>query len=319
MSTIWPELNYSHWKDTYQTLHRYLQIVGKLRLYKSPWLNHSWHATYYVNSRGLTTSAIPLGDRNLTIQFDFFDHALIFEDSFGTVIKLPLMSESVASFFSRFLSTLDQLGIEGYINDYPVECPDNIRFSQDTTRKTYNKEHVENFFQALVRVNNVFQQYRSEFTGKSSPVHLFWGSFDLAVTRFSGRAAPEHPGIAPYISPIVMKEAYSQEVCSCGFWPGNELYPHAIFYSYAYPEPPLFKESTLHPLESFYNKEMGEFMLHYDEVQKSSNPEKMLLTFMRSSYQKASELAAWDKEKLTEDQFWMHLSQKYRQTDIPLM
>lgn len=319
MKSSWPSLNYKDWQDTYQTLHRYLQIVGKLRLYKSPWLNHSWHATFYVNSRGLTTYAIPIGDRNLTIQFDFIDHKLLFEDSFGKAHQIPLRSQTVAVFFEKFLDALKIMNISDYKNDFPAECLDNVRFSQDEIRKVYNHQQVNNFFQVLVRVSNVFEKYRSEFVGKSSPVHLFWGSFDLAVTRFSGKLAPEHPGTAPHLSPVVMKEAYSHEVCSCGFWPGSDSYPHAIFYSYAYPEPQDFKESAIRPSKAFYNNDMKEFMLHYDDVQNSADPEQTLLEFMRTSYQFASELGDWDREKTEGNKFWQQLSHKYEGEISPLM
>src|SRR5690606_14042053 len=310
MKKLWPDLKYEDWKDTYHTLHRYLQVIGKLRIYKSPWLNHSWHATYYVNSRGLTTSAIPLEDRNLTIQFDFHHHEVIFEDSRGRSHSIPLQSQTVAAFYEKFLDALSIMEVSGYINDYPVECMDNVPFSEDEIRKSYNPEQVQNFFQVLVLVNNVFEKFRSEFIGKTSPSHLFWGSFDLAVTRFSGRKAPEHPGIAPHVSPIVMKEAYSHEVCSVGFWPGSEAYPHTIFYSYAYPEPEGFRESVIE--NAFYNEKMGEFMLHYDDVQKSDYPENTLMNFLQSSYQKVSELGDWKIEKLEENSFLYQLSKKYQ-------
>lgn len=308
----WPELNYLEWKDTYHTLHRYLQIVGKLRIYKAPWINHSWHATYYVNSRGLTTSAIPLNDRNLTVSFDFIDHQVKFEDSLGNTHSFNLQEETVADFYQKFMDALKIMQITGYENDYPVECSDRVRFSEDTIRHTYNSTQVYNFFQALVRVTNIFQKYRSEFSGKSSPVHFFWGSFDLAVTRFSGNSAPEHPGIAPYVSPEVMKEAYSHEVMSCGFWPGSDQYPHAIFYSYAYPTPDGFAEAIIKPDAAFFNKDLGEFVLHYDEVQKAADPETILMSFLHSSFEAASQLGGWDKNKLRESPFRLTLSEKYQ-------
>lgn len=314
----WPELHYSDWKKTCDTLHRYLQIAGKLRIYKAPWLNHSWHATYYVTSRGLTTSAIPLGDRNLTIEFDFIDHYVHFEDSLGKTSKIKLQNESVSQFFSKFLNVLKEFNVIGYLDDRPVECSDNTPFPEDHGRQTYEPEYANRFFQVLVRVNNVFQQYRAEFIGKSSPVHLFWGSFDLAVTRFSGRKAPEHPGVAPYVSPVVMKEAYSHEVCSVGFWPGNELYPHAAFYSYAYPEPAGFKTAKVGPAGTHYDKTMSEFILHYNDVQRSENPDGMLLEFLESSYQKASELGQWDVEGLQETAFMEILSEKYHRHNNPI-
>lgn len=316
MKTHWPELDYQEWKDTYHTLHRYLQIVGKLRIYKAPWINHSWHATFYVHSRGLTTSAIPLGDRNLTIYFDFVNHQVVFEDSFGETYHFNLQDESVAQFFEKFLHAMKVMNISGYENDFPVECEDHIPFSKDEIHKTYDPIHAHHFFQVLVRVTNVFQKYRAEFSGKSSPVHFFWGSFDLAVTRFSGEVAPEHPGIAPHISPLVMKEAYSHEVISCGFWPGNEQYPHTVFYSYAYPVPEGFAQSTLEPKEAFFHKELGEFLLHYDVVQKSQHPEEMLLDFLHSSFNTASQLAQWDSNFLKETPFRYELNEKYQSSSL---
>lgn len=311
MKKPWPKLSYNEWNDTYQTLHRYLQIVGKLRIYKAPWINHSWHATYYVTSRGLTTSAIPLEDRNLTVEFDFVDHEVIFNDSLGKSHKIPLRNESVANFFQEFLDALEIMDVTGYVDDHPVECLDNIRFPDDHDRKTYNPDHANQFFQVLVRVNNVFQKFRSEFLGKSSPVHLFWGSFDLVVTRFSGRKAPEFSGIAPYVSPLIMKEAYSHEVSSCGFWPGNEKYPHIVFYSYAYPEPDGYKKAIVQPVSAFYNKDMGEFMLHYEDVLKSDDPDEVLMSFLESTYLAASELGNWDSKEFEGSPYLHQLSEKY--------
>lgn len=309
--SLWPELNYQEWKDTCETLHRYLQVVGKLRIYKAPWLNHSWHATYYVTSRGLTTSAIPLDDRNLTVNFDFIDHTVLFQDSLGKEQTIKLQDESVAEFFQRFQEVLKLMGISGYYDYHPVECADNTPFNEDHKRKTYDPSQVANFFQALVRVTNVFQKFRAEFIGKSSPVHLFWGSFDLVVTRFSGRKAPEHPGAAPYISPLVVKEAYSHEVCSFGFWPGNELYPLAAFYSYSYPEPNGYKTAKFGPQGTYYNKDLGEFILHYDEVRRSEDPEGMLLGFLEGAYKTATSLGNWDAKEMEETTFMGILSERY--------
>ncbi len=303
----WPKLDYQESKDTYETLHRWLQIVGKLRLNKSPWINHSWQSTFYVTSRGLTTSAIPLGDKNITVDFDFVDHKVIFTKSDGLVHSFDLTSESVSEFYRKFCVAMKKMEVEVTIDTHPNECNDYLSFNEDREHCTYNKEHAHRLFQVFVRVNNVLLQFRSRFLGKCSPVHLFWGSFDLAVTRFSGRPAPEHPGVAPHISKEVMKEAYSHEVSSCGFWPGNEWFPQAAFYSYAYPISDGFAETGIEPANAFYHKELGEFILTYDDVRKSLEPERILLDFFQSTYEAAAILGKWDRVKWEESIHMHHL------------
>lgn len=302
MISDWPSLPYHEWKDTYETLHRWLQIVGKLRLSKTAWTNHSWHSTFYVTSRGLSTSAIPLENRNLTLEFDFIDHKLTFEDSLGKYDEIWLKSESVAAFYKKFLDSLADFNVDITFDPRPNECPDCTPFYEDKIHRTYEIEPVENFYQILVNVNNIFQKFRAEYIGKSSPVHFFWGSFDLAVSRFSGRRAPEHPGIAPHISPEVIKEAYSHEVISSGFWPGNDIYPKAAFYTYIYPEPPRFHDSIPFS-KAFYHGELKEFILPYDEVRKSNDPEDFVMGFLHSTYELAANLANWDRETLEESHF----------------
>jgi hypothetical protein len=294
----WPKLDYAEWKPTYETLHRWLQIIGKLRLCKSPWVNHSWSTTFYVTSRGLTTSAIPMDDHNLTVDFDFIDHKLIFQDSTGKHMAMVLQNESVASFYTRIQECLRVMDIVPTFNPVPNEVTDAIPFAEDGVHCTYQRLHAYKAWQVLVRVNNVLQKFRSEFVGKSSPVHLFWGSFDLAVTRFSGRRAPEHPGGIPYLSDEVVREAYSHEVMSCGFWPGNEIYPHAAFYAYAYPEPENFSKAKILPPEAFYYIDLHEFILPYEVVRTSSNPAGVMMSFYESAYRAAANLGKWDRDIL---------------------
>lgn len=298
MEVNWPHMEYPDWKSTYETLHRWIQIVGKLRLCKSPWLNHSWNATFYVTSRGFTTSAIPLGERSLTVDFDFIDHQLIFQDSLGKHLVMILQNESVSSFYERFLDALRILEVEVTFNPAPNEVSDATPFYDDLHHKNYEQLDAHNCFQALVRIANVFEYFRADFIGKSSPVHLFWGSFDLAVTRFSGRRAPEHPGGIQHLSDEVVKEAYSHEVMSCGFWPGNEVYPHAAFYAYGYPEPEGFSKAKLYPPEAFYHPDLQEFILDYKVVRRSDNPSKLLRCFLQSAYETIADLGDWDRDEL---------------------
>lgn len=310
MNLTWPTLEYSEWKDTYETLHRWTQIVGKLRLCKSPWCNHSWNTTLYVTSRGLSTSAIPLGQRSLTVDFDFHDHQLIFQDSLGKSFVLLLQNETVASFYERFLEALKIMDVEPNFDPVPNEVEDGIPFAEDTVHRTYNPLHAHEFFQVLVRVNNIFQKFRTDFVGKSSPVHFFWGSFDLAITRFSGRRAPEHPGGIPHLSNDVVREAYSHEEMSCGFWPGNAMYPHAAFYSYAYPEPDRFSKAKIMPPEAIYNQDLHEFVLPYEIVRTSLEPAATLMSFLESSYRAAANLGHWDRDMLEVSPYLYRLKER---------
>lgn len=294
----WPNLNYHDWKDTYETLHRWLQIVGKLRLCKSPLLNHSWSSTLYVSSRGFTTGPIPLGDRSLTIEFDFLDHLLVFQDSQNRNYAFQLHDEAVSNFYHHFNEALEVMHVKPTFEPVPNELNDCLPFAEDQIHKTYVPEQAYNAWQVFVRVNNVFEEYRSKFLGKSSPVHLFWGAFDLAVTRFSGRRAPEHPGGVPFLSNEVAKEAYSHEVMSCGFWPGNEMYPKAAFYCYAYPEPKQFSKFKISPGEAFYHPDLKEFILPYEAVQGSIDPAGAIMSFMESSYKAAANSGDWDRDIL---------------------
>lgn len=298
MDNHWPELDYAQWRPTYETLHRWLQIAGKLRICKSPWANHSWNSALYITSRGLTTSPIPLGDRSLTVDFDLFDHQVIFQDSDGTNFVMLLQNETVASFYERFMEALEIFNVSPTFTRTPNEVMDAIPFDKDTTHCTYNPVDAHNCFQVMVRVSNVLQEFRSEFVGKSSPVHFFWGSFDLAITRFSGRRAPDHPGGVPHLSDEVVREAYSHEVMSCGFWPGNDQYPKAAFYAYAYPEPENFSRTRINPGEAYYHKGLREFILDYDKVRTSNDPAGVVKSFIDSAYRAVADLGHWDREML---------------------
>lgn len=296
-STDWPELSYATWQGTCTSLHLWSQIVGKLRLSKTPWLNHGWHVTSYVSPRGLRTSAIYDGARSFEIAFDFIAHQLRIETSDGSVKSLPLESQSVASFYAKLRASLSELGIETHIHETPNELPDPIPFTEDRAPREYNPAHAATFGQVLVQVDRVFKQFRSGFLGKVSPVHFFWGSFDLAVTRFSGRAAPPHPGGVPHLPDPVTREAYSHEVSSAGFWPGGGG-SDAAFYSYAYPEPKGFREAKVKPAEAAFEPKMGEFLLPYAKVRAAKDPDAMLLEFLQSTYEAAADAAGWDRKGL---------------------
>jgi hypothetical protein len=292
----WPELPYDAWSDTCATLHLWTQIVGKIRLATTPWVNHSWHVPLYVNSRGLTTAAMPHGVRTFAMQFDFLDHALDIEVSDGQRKRIALEPQSVAQFKVKVDAALASLGIPVAIRDLPCEIEGAVPFSQDHAHAAYDPNYAQRFWQVLVQVDRVMHQFRSGFIGKCSPVHFFWGSFDLAVTRFSGRRAPLHPGVAPGVAPIVMQEAYSHELSSAGFWPGGRG-ADALFYSYAYPEPEGFRNSAV-PEEASYSAAMGEFVLPYAAVRASTDPAGLLLAFLQSTYAAAADLGHWDRNAL---------------------
>ena len=296
--TGWPELPTAAWRDTYDTLHLWSQIVGKIRAARSPWLNHSWHVTLYVTARGLTTSPIPDGLRNFQIDFDFIDHALLVSSSDGAQRRFALAGHSVASFFSALMAALAELGIHVEIDEMPNELPDPIKFPLDRKHASYDPDAVRRWFQILVNADRVFKQFRTGFLGKASPVQLFWGSFDLAVTRFSGRRAPRHPGGVPNLSDAVTSEAYSHEECSAGFWPGSGAIDYPAFYSYTYPEPAGFRAVKARPDAAFFSEALGEFILPYDAVRNAEDPDKALLEFLQSTYDAAANAAKWDRDAL---------------------
>jgi Family of unknown function (DUF5996) len=297
-NTPWPELPTAAWRDTCATLHLFTQIVGKIRLAKSPWLNHSWHVTLYVTARGLTTSPIPDATRTFQIDFDFIDHTLRISTSDGAGRQLALAGHSVSSFYAAIMATLKELGIAVTIDEMPNELPDPVRFSQDDQHASYDPDAVRRFFQILANSDRVFKQFRTGFLGKASPVHFFWGSFDLAVTRFSGRTAPRHPGGVPNLPDSVASEAYSHEVSSAGFWPGSGAIDYPAFYSYAYPEPAGFRATRVRPNAAFFSEALGEFILPYDAVRTADDPDKALLDFLQSTYEAAAVSAKWDRDAL---------------------
>jgi hypothetical protein len=302
----WPELPFSEWAETAATLHMWTQIVGKIRMEFTPWTNHSWHVTLYLTSRGLTTSPIPHGTRTFEIQFDFVAHELRIDMSDGTQRCLKLQPRSVADFYREVINTLREIGVTAQINLLPNEITDPIAFDQDEQHRAYDEEYANRFWRVLVQSDRVFKEFRARFCGKCSPVHFFWGSFDLAVTRFSGRPAPTHPGGIPHLPDAVTREAYSQEVSSVGFWPGNAAMPAPIFYSYAYPEPPGFADAKVSPGAAVYNQQLHEWTLPYDAVRTSSSPGETVLHFAQSAYDAAASLGKWDSAAFVEKKPILH-------------
>jgi hypothetical protein len=292
---VWPELSLAEWKDTYDTLHRWTQIIGKIELALTPQVNHWWNATLHVTPHGLTTSAMYYNNRLLQIDFDFISHLLLFETVDNPTKRIALRPCSVAEFYQEVMATLRSLGISITIWTTPVEIPERTPFELDEKHKSYDPEYVQRFWRILAQANRVFSEFRSRFIGKVSPVHFFWGAFDLAVTRFSGRPAPKHPGV-PYVARFVMVEAYSQEVSSCGFWPGGGTVNEPAFYAYSYPEPPGFREYPIQPKEAYYNTEMGEFLLPYEVVRTADSPDEVLLAFLQSTYKAAATRGKWNRD-----------------------
>ncbi|MPZ55074.1 MAG: hypothetical protein GEU91_01005 [Rhizobiales bacterium] len=294
----WPALPYAAWKDTCATLHLWTQIVGKVRLAQTPWQNHSWHVALYLSARGLTTSPIPFGARTLEIEFDFIDHVLWLRASDGHVRQVMLKPQSVAAFHAEVMAARSELGLSVRINETPSEIADGIRFSEDQVHASYDPEYAHRFWRILMQVHRVFSLFRTAFLGKTSPVHFFWGSFDLAVTRFSGRRAPTHPGGVPNLPDSVAQEAYSHEVSSAGFWPGGGPIDYAAFYSYAYPAAEGFASEPVKPAAAFWSKELGEFLLPYDAVRTADDPDGALMDFLRSTYEAAANTGRWDRAAL---------------------
>ena len=297
MTEAWPDLAYAAWRDTAQTLQLWTQIVGKVRLGLTPWLNHSWHVPFYVSARGLATSPVPAGREIVELEFDFIDHNLVARMSTGATRRLPLKAQSVAAFHGEIVRLLSDLGVACVIRDMPNELPDAVPFSRDRVHHAYDADAAHRFWRVLVQADRVFKLFRTAFLGKASPVHFFWGGFDLAVTRFSGRPAPRHPGGIPNLPDAVTREAYSHEVSSAGFWPGNAAFPHAAFYSYAYPEPPGFKDRPV-PRGARYEAALGEFILPYDTVRAAADPDALLLDFLAATYAAAADSGGWDRAAL---------------------
>jgi hypothetical protein len=293
---LWPSLPLEAWQDTYATLHRWTQIIGKIRMNLSPKVNHWWHVPLYVTSRGLTTSPMPYGSHICQIDLDFISHEMVITTDKGDRRSVALAPRSVADFYAETMSTLKSLGINVHIWTTPVEIAERTPFEQDRVHASYDPEYAHRFWKALVQADRVLKEFRCGCIGKSSPVHFFWGGFDLAVTRFSGRRAPEHPGV-PNVSRQVMIEAYSHEVSSCGFWPGAGLGMPA-FYAYAYPEPEGFKDHPVQPAEAYYHTGMGEFILPYDAVRTANSPDEKLLSFLESTYEAAVIHGKWDRSSV---------------------
>jgi len=294
---VWPELPLEAWRDTCATLHMWTQIVGKIRLAQNPWVNHSWNVTLYVTATGLTTSPIPYETRTFQIDFDFIIHQLTIRSNDGDTGGFPLQAQSVAAFYKRMMEEMGKLDLPVHINKKPNEVADAVCFDQDESHAAYDPDYANRFWRVLVQADRVFKLFRGRFIGKCSPVHFFWGAPDLAVTRFSGRRAPEHPGGIPNLPDRVAQEAYSHEVSSCGFWPGGGPIAYPVFYSYAYPEPDGF---SMAPVKSgaFYNKELREFILPYEIVRKADSPDETLLEFLQTTYEAAANLARWDRNSL---------------------
>ena len=291
----WPELKYSEWQDTFATLHMWTQVVGKIRLKQTPLVNHWWNVPLYISARGLTTSAMSYNERIFEIEFDFIDHLLLIKCSDGAEKRLALRPESVAAFYAEVMEALRELGMPIKIWSMPVEVPNPIRFEADQEHASYDAEYANRFWRALVKIDEVLKDFRAGFIGKVSPVHFFWGSFDMAVTRFSGKPAPERPE-----ADLITREAYSHEVISHGFWPGNKDM-EAAFYSYTAPEPDGLADAKVQPAATFYSKEQKEFFLPYEAVREpdaSGSPEKKLLDFLETTYDAGAKLAGWDRAAL---------------------
>jgi hypothetical protein len=298
MHERWPKLPYEPWKETATTLHMWTQIVGKIRLATTPWLNHSWHVTLYVTPRGLTTSPMPYGQRTFQIDFDFVEHQLRIATCDDEVRSIPLRPQATADFHVAVQEALRDLDLDVKFHGRPNEVEEAIPFAEDRKHTSYDAEAVHRFWRALLQVDRVFKRFRARFIGKSSPSHFFWGSFDLAVTRFSGRTAPEHPGGYPNMPLDVMREAYSHEVSSAGFWPGGPSMPYPIFYSYAYPTPEGFGKAVVAPEAATWNETLGEFLLPYEDVRGSNDPEETLMQFLQSTYEAAARCGEWDRKAL---------------------
>jgi Family of unknown function (DUF5996) len=297
-TNLFPSLPLAEWQDTYTALHLWTQIVGKIRLALSPKINHWWQSTLYITPRGLTTGTIPSKPHTFEIRFDFIDHQLHIEASDGAIQKIDLIPRSTADFYQAVMAALKAIHIEVSIWTMPQEIADPIPFDQDARHFAYDSEYAHRFWQILVQVDRIMTTFRANFIGKSSPVHFFWGSFDLAVTRFSGQTAPQHPGGVPGMADWVTREAYSHEVSSCGFWPGGGEITDPVFYAYAYPEPEAFQTYPVQPKEAFYHSQMHEFVLPYETVRQTADPDAILLTFLQSTYEAAASLGKWDRASL---------------------
>jgi hypothetical protein len=294
----WPAIPLSEWRDTCDALHLYTQIVGKIRLRSSPWQNHYWHCTLFLTARGLATPTLEHGNRCFQIEFDFISNRLRIHASAGDSGGFTLEPQSVARFYERVMAELDRLGLSVAIDRKPNEVADAIPFHLDTEGRPWDAGRAAAYWRALLQAERIFRCFRADFLGKCSPVHYFWGAPDLAVTRFSGRRAPPHPGGVPNLPDRVTRESYSHEVASCGFWPGGDPYPEPAFYAYAYPEPAAYAQARVSPAAAFYSEQLREFILPYEAVRRARSPEKVLLEFLRTSYGAAADLGQWNRAEL---------------------
>lgn len=297
-SASWPALPYQAWRDTYHTLHLWLQIVGKISLAQCAWINHSWHVALLTTARGLSTRLLGSGAKAFQIEFDFVEHLLWIRFLNGAALNIPLEPQTTASFYKKVMSAMTQLGVPVTIHTLPSEIPDAIPFERDEVHGSYDREWANRYWRAVAQTSRVFEDFRARFIGKCSPVHYFWGSADLAVTRFSGRTAPPHPGGIPNLPDWVAREAYSHEVSSAGFWAGNDQAPEPIFYSYAYPDPPGYADATVRPEAAHFSASLREFVLPYEAMRTAPAPEQALLDFLQSTYEAAANLGSWDRKAL---------------------
>lgn len=293
----WPDITHTDWADSAKTLHLFTQVLGKIRLTTTPWTNHSWHVPLYINARGLTTSLMSHDGVDFEMRLDLVSHDVVIESTTGTVSRVGLAPGTLANFYASVMAQLRDMGVDLSIYTTPSEIPDAIPFERDHEQRPYDRDAVSRFWHALASMQRVFTEFRAGFRGKCSPVHFFWGSFDLAVTRFSGREAPPHPGGVPNFPDWVAREAYSHEVSSAGFWPGGDE-NEAIFYSYAYPKPDGFEEASVSPQAAEWSDRLGEFVLPYSAVRDASDPESTLMAFLQSTYDAAAEAAHWDRDAL---------------------
>jgi hypothetical protein len=296
-SDLWPRLVFPEWRDTALTLQLWMQVVGKTRLALTPWLNHSWQVPFYVTARGAGTSLIPSGGEAIDLEFDFLEHRLVGRSSRGMVAGFDLTPMPVADFYANTMLLLQKLDVAVTINPLPSELPDPVAFADDRRARSYDADAAHRYWRVLLQADRLFKHFRTGFLGKASPVHLFWGGFDLAVTRFSGRRAPLHPGGIPGLSDRVTRDAYSHEVSSAGFWPGSAQFPHAAFYSYAYPQPAGFAAAPV-PDGATYDAALGEFILPYDTVRAADDPDALVMAFLQATYAAAASLGAWDRDAL---------------------
>jgi Family of unknown function (DUF5996) len=297
-SNGWPDLSRLDLQPTTDALHLWCQVVGKVRLMMTPWVNHSWHVPLYVSASGLSTGLIPAGSRSIEIEFDLLNDAMTIRDTEGQARRAALEPQSVATFYANTMRALSELGLEVQLDPMPCELPEAVPFHSDEVVRAYDGDTARTYWRALVQTQRVFQLFRTRFVGKCSPIHLFWGSFDLAVTRFSGRTAPRHPGGVAHLPDVVAQEAYNQEVSSAGFWPGSGAIKTPSFYSYAYPTPAGFGDASVKPAEAYFDAELGEFLLPYEAISNSLDADNVLLSFLQSTYEAAANLARWDRKFL---------------------